>query len=286
MFGFIRNQWRGEAPFWIGVLVASLLLPWALVLGGLSWLSVFTIDQTPYASMAAAAVVFTLIALVAVWQFIGTWRATSRARMPVRGRISRWAGRVVAGTSMALSAFALLTVPGAMASYYADATDADWIGQQGHSLTVDGDRIIVSGYLSWGLYYKFVDALGVNPTVRTVVLNSPGGHYAVGLRMGRLIRERGLNTLTTEMCGSACTFAFLGGDERLLGPGARLGFHAMSGNTDIVLSRMQGHAAETLAAAEVPQDFIARAFGTPASDVWYPSIEELRAAKIITGTAD
>ena len=286
MFNFIGKQWRGEAPFWISVLVTSLLLPWVLVLGGLSWLSVFTIDQTPYASMAAAAVVFTLIALVAVWQFIGTWRATSRARMPARGRIARWTGRIIAGTSLALSAVALLTVPGAMTGYYADATDADWIGQQGHSLTLASDSIVISGYLSWGLYYKFVDALGANPGVRTVVLNSPGGHYAVGLRMGRLIRERGLTTLTTEMCGSACTFAFLGGRERVLGRGARLGFHAMAGNTEVVLSRMQSHAAETLAAAEVPQDFIARVFGTPTNDVWYPNTEELRAANIVTATAN
>jgi len=286
MFKFIGRQWRGEAPFWTSVLLASLLLPWALVLGGLSWLSVFTIDQTPYASMVAAAVVFTLIALLAVWQFVGTWRATSRARTPARGRIARWTGRTVAGTSLALSAVALLTVPGAMTSYYAEATDADWIGQRGHTLTIAGDGIVVSGYLSWGLYYEFVDALQANPAIRTVVLNSPGGHYAVGLRMGRLIRDRGLTTVTTEMCGSACTFAFLGGRERVLGRGARLGFHAMAGNTEVVLSRMQAHAAETLAAAEVPQDFIARIFETPSNDVWYPNTEELRAANIVTGSAN
>ncbi|HET6322400.1 MAG TPA: hypothetical protein VFF87_10155 [Hyphomicrobium sp.] len=286
MFKFIGKQWRGEAPFWTGVFGASLLLPWALVLGGLSWLSVFTIDQTPYTSMAAAAVVFTLIGLIALWQFIGTWRATSRARTPARGRIARWTGRTIAGTSLALSAVALLTVPGAMASYYAEATDADWIGQRGHTLTVSGDRIVVSGHLSWGLYYEFVDALAANPGVRTVVLNSPGGHYAVGLRMGRLIHERGLTTVTTEMCGSACTYAFIGGHERLLGRGARLGFHAMAGNTEVVLSRMQAHAAETLAAAEVPEDFIVRIFATPSDDVWYPSTEELRAANLVTGSAD
>jgi hypothetical protein len=282
MLKFIGRQWRGEAPFWLSVLVLSLLLPWAAVFGGVSWLSVYTLDATAYSSMIAATTVFTLIALIAVWQLVGTWRATSKAKAPGRSIVTRWLGRTFAATSFLLSTFAFATFPGALARYHAEATDADWIGQKGHELSVDGDQIIVSGYMSWGLYDEFVAALKANPDVKTVVLNSPGGHYAVGLRMGRLIRAHSLDTLTTEMCGSACTFAFLGGNQRLLQKGAQLGFHAMAGNTQIVIDRMQHHASELLKAADVPDEFIARVFATPAEDVWYPTVEELREANVIT----
>ncbi len=282
MLKFIARQWRGEAPFWISVFVFSFLLPWALVIGSLSWLGVFTMDQTPTASMIAAAIVFGLIAVVAIWQFIGTWRVASKLKSPGRAWPTRWLGRTVATAGLLVSAAAFATMPGAMARYYSEATDADWIGQQGHSVTVEDDQIVISGHMSWGLYDEFVAALKENPDVRTVVLDSPGGHYAVGLLMGRLIRQKSLDTLTTQMCGSACVYAFLGGQQRLLQEGAQLGFHAMAGNTEAVLTRMQGHATEVLKAADVPDEFIARAFATPSDDVWYPTVEELRDSNVIT----
>lgn len=283
MLKFIARQWRGEAPFWSSVLLYSLIVPWALVIGCLSWLGIFTIDQTPSTAMLSAGFVFTLIAVVAVWQLVGTWRATSKLKAPGRRWLTRWLGRTVAIAAFLVSAAAFSTMPGAMARYYSEATDADWIGQQGHELSVDGDTIFVTGHLSWGLYDKFVAALKDDPGIRTVVLDSPGGHYAAGLRMGRLIRERSLDTVASNMCGSACTFAFLGGQQRLLQDGARLGFHAMAGNTQTVLKRMEGHAAEVLKAADVPDDFIARVFATPAEEVWYPTVRELRQANVITG---
>lgn len=282
MLKFIGRQWRGEAPFWFSVLVISLLLPGLVVLGGVSWLSVYTIDATAYSSIVAALIVFTVIAIIAVWQLVGTWRATSKNKAPQRSFVSRWLGRTVALTSFALAAVAFATMPGVVANYYAEATDADWIGQKGHILEIEDDNLTISGYMSWGLYDEFVEALNNNPEIKTVILNSPGGHYAVGLRMGRLIRAHGLDTLTTEMCGSACTYAFLGGERRMLQKGAQLGFHAMAGNTQAVLERMQRHATETLKAADVPDAFIERVFETPSEDVWYPTLRELREANVVT----
>lgn len=286
MLTIFARQWRGEAPFWLSVLVFSLLLPWAAVIGGTMWLSVYTLDATAYGSLTAAAIVFALIGCVAVWQLVGTWRATSKTKAPGRSLFTRWLGRTVALASFLLVAFAFVSLPGNLASYYAEATDADWIGQKGHSLAVDGDQIVVSGYMSWGLHDEFAAALKDNPGVTTVVLNSPGGHYAVGLRMGRLIRAHSLDTLTTEMCGSACTFAFLGGNKRMLQEGAKLGFHAMAGNTPLILERMQGHASEMLKSADVPDAFVTRVFATPSEDVWYPTVRELRDANVITDVVD
>jgi hypothetical protein len=286
MLKFVGRSWRGEAPFWISMLIFSLILPWALTLGGIKWLTGLTIDSTPQRSMTAAAIVFAMIAIVGIWQLVGTWRASSKAKATGRWWITRWMARLVAVAGFALAAFAVSTVPAAMARYYAEATDADAIGQQGHNLTVDGDQVVVTGHLSWGLYDEFTQALRDNDQLQTVVLNSPGGHYAVGRRMGQMIKERGLDTLTTEMCGSACTYAYLGGNRRILQQGARLGYHAPSGNTPVVLAAIAEHGAGVLRAADVPEDFIRRVFETPAESVWYPDVDELRAANIVTDVTE
>ena len=168
----------------------------------------------------------------------------------------------MAFAGLALTAFVLSTVPPAMARFYSEMNDTDYIGQQGHSLTVEGDRVIITGQLSWGLYDKFVQALR-NDQVQTVVLNSNGGHYGVGRQMAVLINENGLDTLTTEMCASACTWAYLGGHSRTLQSGARLGYHAPSGNTDQVLAIVGAHMTGVLRAANVPDDFIQHMLATP-----------------------
>jgi hypothetical protein len=281
MLKFFGRQWRGEAPFWISVLVVSLILPWALILGGTQWLSADTIESTPQRSIIASALIFSLIAVVGIWQLVGTWRASSRSKAPDRWWITRWMARLVAVVGFALTAFVISTVPPAMARFYSEMNDTDYIGQQGHSLTVDGDRVVITGQLSWGLYDKFVQALR-DDQVQTVVLNSGGGHFAVGRQMAVLINENGLDTLTTEMCASACTFAYLGGHNRTLQAGARLGYHAPSGNTEQVLSNVAAHMASVLRAANVPDEFIQHMLATPGDKVWFPTVDELRQANIVT----
>jgi len=282
MLKIFSKQWRGDAPLWLSVLVFSLLVPWIVILGGLSWLGDATIGQTPSTSMLVASLVFAAIAGVSVWQLVGTWRGTSKTKAPTRSVITRWGGRAVAASSFLLALAAFAGLPGNMASYYAEATDADWIGQQEHSVTVDGDTIVITGFMSWGLHDEFVAALRDNPNITNVVLDSPGGHYAVGLRLGDMIRARNLDTSTTSMCGSACIFAYMGGNHRMLERGAKLGFHAMAGNTQHVLDRLQVHASEALRSQGVPDAFITRIVATPAEDVWYPTAKQLREANVVT----
>ena len=53
------------------------------------------------------------------------------------------------------------------------------------------------------------------PGVDTVAfVNSPGGDLWTGLRVGRLIASRGLNTVAAGSCVSACSIMFMGGNQR------------------------------------------------------------------------
>ena len=61
-----------------------------------------------------------------------------------------------------------------------------------------------------------------------VTFHSNGGNLVSGITIGETIHQKKFKTLVTEnsMCASACAAAWLGGSERFMQPGARIGFHA------------------------------------------------------------
>jgi hypothetical protein len=59
-----------------------------------------------------------------------------------------------------------------------------------------------------------------------VVLRSEGGSVVARIKIGEAIRLKGFSTLVVERCASACAIAWLGGTQRFMAAGARIGFHA------------------------------------------------------------
>ena len=61
-----------------------------------------------------------------------------------------------------------------------------------------------------------------------VLLKSDGGSLIAGLRIGELIREKGLETAVAfdARCASACALAWLGGTKRYMSTSSQIGFHA------------------------------------------------------------
>ncbi len=85
------------------------------------------------------------------------------------------------------------------------------------------------------------------PPVPTVVFDSPGGSVAGALDLGRIIRNKKMDTevattysrvkkgtfdeevfVSSAVCASACSLAFAGGVTRSLDPSARIGVHQFS----------------------------------------------------------
>jgi hypothetical protein len=62
----------------------------------------------------------------------------------------------------------------------------------------------------------------------TIAFRSEGGSLLAGMRIGTLIRENGFVTVVPNgaRCASACAIAWLGGRQRLIGIGSKVGFHA------------------------------------------------------------
>ncbi|MCR9157085.1 MAG: hypothetical protein NXH80_07555 [Rhodobacteraceae bacterium] len=71
----------------------------------------------------------------------------------------------------------------------------------------------------------FHEILAERSNIEAVKLTSDGGSPGAGYQIGRIINEYGLDTVADRDCISACTFIFLGGKNRSMTKGSRLGFH-------------------------------------------------------------
>jgi len=148
-----------------------------------------------------------------------------------------------------------------------------------------GTEMEYSGNIEFGASSALRSALGDNPGVKVLHLFSRGGSVYWARQMQNLVRDHGLITVIDSRCMSACAFVFLAGTERYMAPGAQLGFHRESadGESAAEINMVQEADAQSMRAMGIPGAFIDKAFSTPSSDIWIPSIDELKSANVITG---
>lgn len=78
------------------------------------------------------------------------------------------------------------------------------------------------------------DLLRDNPDVGVLELKSTGGGHYSSMDLAALVIDFGLDTHVTDFCESACVTVFLGGENRSMALGGRLGFHQLSWNASAV----------------------------------------------------
>ena len=279
---FWPRHWRGESGFWTSLLVFGMLVPFVVYFIGLNWVGKWSVLDTPRSRMFQGAIGFSLIGIVAIWQLVGVWRASSAAKEPGRSWLTRWFARSISAITALIGLAMVTAAPGGMASLHEAATDQDEIGRQGHSVEADEQTLQLSGYMSWGLLDQVNNAFAQNPGINTVVMNSPGGHIQVGTRLYELFRARGVTTVAEGLCGSACTIAFIGGKERILNKGAKLGFHSAAGSGQVLVEAANQKLISTFREFGAGDAFIERMLATPPEDVWYPDRKQLLATGIVT----
>jgi hypothetical protein len=111
-----------------------------------------------------------------------------------------------------------------------------------------------------------------------------GGLIYEAMQGSKAIRRRGLTTYVSSSCVSACTVVFLGGTQRFVQDGAKLGFHALSapGFTQIdMASELEKHRRFLLESGVLPQ-FASKVIQTPPDKMWFPTSEELVAQGVAT----
>jgi hypothetical protein len=103
------------------------------------------------------------------------------------------------------------------------------------------------------------------------------------MQIAEVIEARGLATIVSERCISACTFAFVGGRERIVAGNGALGFHA-SRSPSVLLQWLKDTDLEDRFRKQRGLDdhFIARANAVPNHEIWYPTRDELLAARVVT----
>jgi hypothetical protein len=150
-------------------------------------------------------------------------------------------------------------------------------------VTADHRVLIVTGEFTQGIAEAVEQSLAAAHSIRIVVFESPGGDVEEAMRIGRDIKQNGLETGVATECSSACTYSFIAGRERILLPGAQLGFHACQKAVWYVECKNQKYSSY-LAASGIDETFIRKALSVDPRDIWYPRPEELLAAHVITRT--
>ncbi len=174
----------------------------------------------------------------------------------------------------------------ALAALLAAAATPAQADSSGYKITVlpGGTEMEYSGEIGFNASGKLRSALNDNPTVKVLHLTSNGGNVYYARQMQYLVHDRGLTTVVDAHCYSACAFVFLGGIERYLVPGAKLGFHRESapGQSPAEINMVEESDAQAMHAMGISSSFIDKVFSTPSSDIWVPSADELKQAHVIS----
>lgn len=280
---FLRH-WRGElslgVSYWVnGFLVNFMFL---LVIG-----IVPALQETISLKMVAALCIgaYAISLLLSFWQIVGTWR--SAANHGKRGGLPIW------GTLAQLSLIlATVKVGNLVATSMLPQTVELWnilcgderIPAYNIQVLPGGAVVEFSGGFRAGSAQDLERVLVSNPQAKVLRLKSPGGRIHEATRVARFVRGHGLDTYASDYCLSAATLVFIAGKERTMGEGAKLGFHMATfpGMTPEQIRAGDEGVRQAMVSAGVARDFIDRALATPNGDMWYPSVDELKAAGVVT----
>ncbi len=150
------------------------------------------------------------------------------------------------------------------------------------SYNKETQTLLISGPMAADLPDKVLKVLRKHSDTKRVVLDSPGGLQHIGMKLARIIRVHNLDTHVTHICLSACTMAFLGGNQRTIGTHATLGYHdsiqsgvstsALTSNLNVYRRYYPG----------LPDAFLSKIRETPNASMWAPDESDLLQANVIT----
>lgn len=279
---FVRH-WRGELSlgisFWINGVLGFLLVVAIVRCEALVEMSITTI------AVEFISFHFALLLVLSIWQAVGIWRSASKHVGLGGGRI--WT--VLAKLTVALFAVAKVsftttsTIPLTIEFCRILAGDTMIPAYQIRVLP-EGKEIEFTGGLRTGAARELEHVLNAAPQVNALRINSIGGRAHEARNIARLIRNRGLNTYASGYCLSAATTVFVAGKERVLEPNAKLGFHrgTLPGLTKNQWESADQKERDEMRRAGISEDFINRVLATPSHDIWFPSLEEMQRAGVIT----
>jgi len=207
-----------------------------------------------------------------VWWCVGLMRCALRYQRTHRSVLLAFMAFVSAASLLLLSVTTTLSASG---EWLAGALDTlrnkDAVVEVIHDPVLG--RLVLRGEIGFGSYKVLKKALALEPRLTPIEVESPGGYVIEGLAMARLIQQYGLDTVSLERCASACTLLLAAGNDRYIGPQARVGFHRSSGawtKPGKEWSATDFQMADYYLARGSSQEFVAQALDTPPADLWVP----------------
>ena len=274
----LHRYWRGErgllATFFLGLIV--LWIPWGYVdiaiPASLDW----TVHYRRVMWAAALLVPLTVVTS-GIYAFMLT-RSLLRARRQSKHTVFAWC-------------FYLFVLPFGLTNiwdgYNEELVDYWWASVRGQyqPMTVYADphlgRIRATGPMRYGSAEALEKVLTEHPQYTLIELESPGGRVVEGFRMAKLIADRKMDTAVLGQCASACTFLFVTGQDRYLGPEAMLGFHRSGRRnvfSDAGWSATDHKIAEHYEKFGTSEEFISKALKEPIYRVWWAPHAEMYGA--------
>lgn len=281
------RAWRGEYDIlptflWGGlVMLAWTLVTWALVL--------WAIDPANYDGSYRAKQ-WLLVSLApsvpagVIWWCVSVMRSVMKRQAEMRS-LALGAGAFVTCFVILLNAMAFSRgiAKEWFSGWWAMVTDDLRTAQVMHDPVLG--RIVVRGDTGWGSYKALEAAINMKPKLTLVELQGPGGYVVEGYAMARLIERHKLDTVVLDRCYSACTLTMAAGQERYLGPNARLGFHRSGTdylNVSKTWTKVDHYMADYYRSRGTSEDFVKRALDTPFNKLWIPSYQEVLGSGYVT----
>ncbi|GAA6190599.1 hypothetical protein [Phaeobacter sp. NW0010-22] len=173
------------------------------------------------------------------------------------------------------------------AELFTDRMDREHAATYALTVSEDGETMLLSGDITFGLTKRVTDLIAANPNLQSVSLTSEGGHIYEARGVARVILSQKLNTQAVDTCNSACTLVFVAGTKRSLAPGASLGFHQYALNFATALPHLDLQEEQDKDRAffrdqGVSPQFLTRMFDTPSAQLWSPTRAEATTAGLIT----
>jgi hypothetical protein len=290
---FIAKHWRGDysLPFsyWVISFCTNITTSAvsALVVSYLQAQQSFN----PFVLAFGNLLLLLILMGITIWHFFGTWRSATFYSLKPENQKRYWGGIAKAILILGAIKSAGFIIPYCnsviVLMEIAFGNDPN-IPDYKITITESGTELKIEGGIKYGLIRDVETLLKSTPDVRTVNLESVGGRIGVGDDLYELIVRYKLNTVTNDLCVSACAIAFAGGRERWLGIGARIGFHAGKFET---MSESETREQKLPINNKISfkngtsKAFLNKGDTTPNKDMRYPTRDELFSEKYITSIA-
>jgi hypothetical protein len=283
---FIARHWRGELSlpraFWINYMLLGIVVGLAVGALGIA-INLRAIEQ-PVRWLISLSLIWITITVFTIWGAIGVWRAATAYRRSGK-RFWGLAAKAMMAFGLLHLGYSVLFVAIPQGAGIIEIVTGDTrLGSHQFKVLSNGTMLDFSGGISFGTAKEFELMLKSMDNVRTVRLNSNGGRIAEAQKISDLIKARGLSTYVSQHCVSACTVVFLGGKQRYMNAGAKIGFHqpyfkGMTANEQRAsIAREQAR----LEKFGLSKAFAERANTASPSGMWYPEQSELVREHVVT----